>query len=83
MESATHPIRRQASFRLTEDLLSELKTEAKLHNLSLNHLVENILRAFISERPNATTLAAMQEAETSENLETLDVSSFRSYVRSL
>ncbi len=39
--------------------------------------------AFVSERPNKTTLAAMKEAETSDNLETLDLGSFRSFVDSL
>lgn len=35
------------------------------------------------KRPNETTLAAMREAENSENLETLDLSNFRSFVDSL
>ena len=39
--------------------------------------------AFVSERPNKTTIAAMKEAETSENLETLDLNNFRSFVDSL
>lgn len=35
------------------------------------------------EIPNETTLAAMEEAETSESLETLDIKNFRSLVDSL
>ncbi len=76
-------IRKQTSFRLSEELLSKLQAEAKRHNRSLNNLVESILMAFVSERPNKTTLAAMKEAESSENLETLDLGSFRSFVDSL
>lgn len=76
-------IRKQTSFRLSEELLSRLQAEAKRHNRSLNNLVESILMAFVSERPNKTTLAAMKEAETSDNLETLDLGSFRSFVDSL
>ncbi len=76
-------IRKQTSFRLSEDLIARLQIEAKRHNRSLNNLVESILMAFVSERPNKTTLAAMREAETSENLETLDMNSFRSFVDSL
>lgn len=76
-------IRKQTSFRLSEDLIARLQIEAKRHNRSLNNLVESILMAFVSERPNKTTLAAMKEAETSENLETLDLNSFRSFVDSL
>lgn len=75
--------RKQTSFRLSEDLLARLQEEAKRHNRSLNNLVESVLMAFVSERPNKTTLAAMKEAETSENLETLDLKSFRSFVDSL
>ena len=74
-------IRKQTSFRLSEELL--LRLQAKRHNRSLNNLVESILMAFVSERPNKTTLAAMKEAETSDNLETLDLGSFRSFVDSL
>lgn len=76
-------IRKQTSFRLSEDLLVKLQAEAKRHNRSLNNLVESVLMAFVSERPNKTTLAAMKEAETSDNLETLDLNNFRSFVESL
>lgn len=75
--------RKQTSFRLSEDLLIRLQAEAKRHNRSLNNLVESVLMAFVADRPNKTTLAAMKEAETSGNLETLDLSSFRSFVDAL
>jgi hypothetical protein len=39
--------------------------------------------AFVAHKPNKTTLAAMHEAETSDNLETLDLKNFRSFVDSL
>ena len=76
-------IRKQTSFRLNAILLDKLQEEAKRHNRSLNNLVESVLMAFVAERPNKTTLAAMKEAETSDNLETLDLSNFRSFVDSL
>ena len=75
--------RKQTSFRLSENLLERLQIEAKKHNRSLNNLVESVLLAFVSEKPNKTTLAAMKEAETSDNLETLDLSNFRNFVDSL
>ena len=81
--NTTSSIRKQTSFRLSENLLTRLQEEARRHNRSLNNLVESVLMAFVSERPNKTTLAAMKEAETSENLETLDLNSFRSFVDSL
>lgn len=76
-------IRKQTSFRLSQELLIKLQEEAKRHNRSLNNLVESVLMAFVSERPNKVTLAAMKEAETSDNLETLDLSNFRNFVDSL
>ena len=82
MSTVSNP-RKQTSFRLSEDLLSRLQAEAKRHNRSLNNLVESVLMAFVAERPNKTTLAAMKEAETSDNLETLDMNGFRSFIDSL
>lgn len=82
MTTSSH-IRRQTSFRLNENLLVKLQTEAKRHNRSLNNLVESILMAFVEERPNKTTLAAMKEAENSDNLETLDLGNFRRFVETL
>ena len=76
-------IRKQTSFRLSEDLLARLQQEAKRHNRSLNNLVESVLMAFVADKPNKTTLAAMREAKTSDNLETLDLNNFRSFVDSL
>lgn len=81
MNTAT--LRKQTSFRLNAELLSRLQEEAKRHNRSLNNLVESVLMAFVSERPNKTTLAAMKEAEESDDLETLDLNTFRSFVESL
>lgn len=80
---ASSVIRKQTSFRLSEDLLVRLQAEAKRHNRSLNNLVESVLLAFVSERPNKTTVAAMKEAESSDTLETLDLKCFRSFVDSL
>jgi len=79
----TVSIRKQTSFRLNTELLSRLQEEAKRHNRSLNNLVESVLMAFVAEHPNKTTLAAMKEAEESDNLETLDLRNFRSFVESL
>ncbi len=80
---ATAITRTQTSFRLSNDLIDKLRVEAKKHNRSLNNLVESVLMAFVTHKPNETTLAAMHEAETSDNLETLDLANFRSFVDSL
>lgn len=79
----TVSLRKQTSFRLNQDLLAKLQEEAKRHNRSLNNLVESILMAFVADKPNKITLAAMKEAETSDSLETLDLSNFQSFVESL
>lgn len=81
--STTSITRKQTSFRMSEDLIKRLQEESKRHNRSLNNLVESVLMAFVAERPNKTTLAAMKEAETLDNLETLDLGNFRSFVDSL
>lgn len=75
--------RKQTSFRPSRELLARLQEEARRHNRSLNNLVESVLMAFVADKPNKTTLAAMREAETSDNLETLDLKNFRSFIDSL
>lgn len=75
--------RKQTSFRLNPELLDTLRIEAKRQNRSLNNLVESILMAFIAENPNKITLAAMREAENGDNLETLDLDNFKSFIDSL
>lgn len=75
--------RKQTSFRLSESLIKSLREEARRHNRSLNNYVESILMAFIAEKPNQTTLAAMKEAESGKNLDSLDLANFRSFVESL
>lgn len=74
--------RRQTSFRLSEGLIEILRKEASKRNRSLNNFVESLI-AFVSDRPNKTTLAAMREAENGDNLETLDIDDFRGFVDSL
>lgn len=75
--------RKQTSFRLSESLLGTLREEAKRHNRSLNNYVESLLMASVASRPNNVTLAAMAEAESGADLETLDLSDFRRYVDSV
>ena len=79
----TTTVRKQTSFRLNSELIESLRKEAKRHNRSLNNLVESILMAFMAEKPNKTTLAAMKDAENDDNLETLDLDNFRRFVDSL
>ncbi|RGX77587.1 toxin-antitoxin system protein [Bacteroides stercorirosoris] len=76
-------IRKQASFRLREDLLQVLQREAPKANRSLNNFVESTLMDAMYSEPNEETLAAMKEAESGIELETLELDSFKDYVKSL
>lgn len=76
-------IRKQTSFRLREDLLEVLQREAKKANRSLNNFVESTLMDAMYSLPNEETLNAMKEAESGEELETLDLDNFKDYVKSL
>lgn len=75
--------RKQTSFRLRTDLLERLQVVAKEENRSLNNFVESALMDIIYRKPNAITLKAMHEAESGEELETLDLNNFKDYVASL
>ena len=54
--------RTQTAFRLSNELLKRLKTEARKQNRSLNNFVESVLMDAIYRTPNAKTLAAVKEA---------------------
>ena len=71
------------TFRLSEELLERLKVLAKRENRSLNNFVEYTLIDVAYNEPNEETLAAMKEAASGVELETLDVDNFRSFVKSL
>lgn len=76
-------VRKQTSFRLSEDLIKRLQIEAKRHNRSLNNLVESVLMTFVANNPNPETLAAMKEAEAGVELDIVNPSDFRGFVDSL
>ena len=75
--------RKVTAFRLNEDLINRLKVEAKKENRSLNNFVESALMAIVYRKPNKTTLAAIKEAQESDNLETLNMENFESFIASL
>ncbi len=75
--------KKQTAFRLNADLLDKLKKEARKRNRSLSNYVECILMESVYNEPNETTLAAMREAESGNELETLDLDNFKNYVASL
>ena len=76
-------VRRQTSFRLSEELLERLKIEANKVNRNLNSFVENALMELVYKRPNQATMDAIKEAQSGEELETLDLENFKEYVAKL
>lgn len=79
----TKTVKKQTSFRLSADLLETLKAQAKATNRSLNNYVESALMQFAYREPNAKIMAAMQEATSGKELETLDLDNFDNFVQSL
>ena len=76
-------VRRQTSFRLSEDLLNRLTEEATKVNRSLNNYVESALMDLVYKKPNQQTIDAINEAKSGKELETLDLDNFSQYVAKL
>ena len=75
--------RTQTAFRLSNELLKRLKTEARKQNRSLNNFVESVLMDAVYRTPNAKTLAAVREARENKNLETINLDNLEGFIESL
>ena len=75
--------RTQTAFRLSNELLKRLKTEARKQNRSLNNFVESVLMDAVYRTPNAKTLAAVKEARENKNLETINLDNLEGFIESL
>ena len=75
--------RTQTAFRLSNELLKRLKTEAHKQNRSLNNFVESVLMDAVYRTPNAKTLAAVKEARENKNLETINLDNLEGFIESL
>lgn len=78
-------LKKNQSFRLSVELIDGLKQLAKRQNRSLNNYVETVLLDAAFHEPNATTLAAMKEAESGvlDNETPLDMSSIEAMEKSM
>ncbi|MDE6248307.1 MAG: ribbon-helix-helix domain-containing protein [Paramuribaculum sp.] len=78
-------LKKNQSFRLPVDLIDRLKQLAKRQNRSLNNYVETLLLDAAYHEPNATTLAAMREAESGalHNEPAIDLSSIQAMEKSM
>ncbi len=75
--------KQQASFRLRASLMERLRAEARYEHRSLTDLVEILLDEALKHRPNPETMAAIEEARSGKEMETLDLDHFEEYVASL
>ena len=75
--------RTQTAFRLSNELLKRLKTEARKQNRSLNNFVESVLMDAVYRTPNAKTLAAVKEARENKNLEAINLDNLEGFIESL
>ena len=75
--------RTQTAFRLSNELLKRLKTEARKQNRSLNNFVESVLMDAVYRTPNANTMAAVKETRENDNLETINLDNLEGFIDSL
>ena len=75
--------RTQTAFRLSNELLKRLKTEARKQNRSLNNFVESVLMDAVYRTPNANTMAAVKETRENDNLETINLDNLEGFIESL
>ncbi len=67
----------QTAFRLDEQLIEDLKSEAKRHKRSLNNYVELVLSKIVEKKPNTETVQAINNALEDKNLERItDIDDF-------
>lgn len=75
--------RKSTLFRLRVELVERLRQLAARDNRSLNNFVETILMDVAYNTPNATTIAAMKEAQDESTLTAVDMDSLDSFLSSL
>ena len=78
-------LKKNQSFRLSVALIDRLKQLAKGQNRSLNNYVETLLLDAAYHQPNATTIAAMKEAQSGalRNEPALDLTSVQAMEKSM
>lgn len=75
--------RKQTAFRLRADLITKLKSNAKIENRSFNNYVETLLLNALYKEPNEETIEAIKEAIDGKSSGELDVSDFDSFMKSI
>ena len=75
--------RKQTAFRLSSDLLKQLRIEAKKENRSLNNYVESVLMDVVYKNPNKPTLEALDEAKSGKYAGKIETSNFDTFMKSI
>jgi len=73
------------AFRFRNDLVGVLKDEARRENRSMNNYLENLLINYFNvdaKVPNATTIAAIEEARAGKCTGQIDTSSMEAFIKS-
>lgn len=89
MSTSATKTKQSVSFRWDFDLVNRLKMLARQQNRSLSNLTETLLVHAIKTAgkeqavPNDVTLAAIEDARSERELETLDLDNFDDYVKNL
>ena len=74
--------RKATTVRLPDYMLIDLHNEARRTGVSMNKLIEDTIEESLY-RPNAETLAAIEEARSGVEMEELDLSSFDAFIKSM
>ena len=83
METTIEHNQNTFQLHLSKDLLERLEAEAHYEKRSLNNLVERLLDEALKRRPNADTLAAIEEARSGKYAGTVDTSSMEAFIKSI
>ena len=74
--------RKATTIRLPDYMLIDLHNEAHRAGVSMNKLIEDTIEENLY-RPNAETLAAIEEARSGVEMEEVDLSSFDAFIKSM
>lgn len=74
--------RKATTVRLPDYMLIDLHNEAHRTGVSMNKLIEDTIEKSLY-RPNAETLAAIEEARSGVEMEEVDLSSFDAFIKSM
>lgn len=89
MSTSATRTKQSVSFRWDFDLVNRLKALAHQQNRSLSNFTETLLVHAIKSAgkeqstPNDVTMAAIEDARSGRDLETLDLDNFDDYVKNL